>query len=99
LKAIYDRSTLEHEKIKLQTAIRHFLISNNPEPQDEIIIQNAMEYIVKSHHSFRDQYFQILTFQYALDSLEKKYEINEETPSSNISRLGAPTFSENEPPF
>ncbi len=66
----YNRSLIEHEKIKLQSKIRDFLINNTPEPDEEAIIKNAMEYIVKSHNSYKEQYFQILTYQYAIDGFE-----------------------------
>ena len=94
---VYDRSTLENEKIKLQTSIRNFLIGNIPSSEDVKIIQMAMNYIVKSHNSYYNQYYQIRTFQYAIDGLVNKY--NSITPSPNHSRPIMAMFDENESPF
>jgi len=100
MNVIYDRSTLEHEKIKLQTKIRDFLIGNTPDTEDVIIIQKAMEYIVKSHHSYYEQYYQIRTFQCAIDGLIKKYNsCMVLTPSCNSTSHSMIMFGENESPF
>ena len=96
---VYDRSTLEHEKINLQTSIRNFLIGNTPDTEDVKVIQMAMNYIVKSHNSYYDQYYQIRTFQYAIDGLVSKYKFTAKTPSPNPSRPIMAMFDENESPF
>lgn len=97
---IYDRSTLEHEKIKLQTKIRDFLIGNIPDSEDVIIIQKAMEYIVKSHHSYHEQYYQVRTFQYAIDGLTEKYSPHiVPTSSCNSISHSMAMFDNNESPF
>jgi len=96
---VYDRSTLEHEKIKLQTTIRNFLIRNIPDAEDVIIIQKAMEYIVKSHNSYYDQYYQIRTFQYAIDGMISKYNSRMVTTFYNSTSHNTTMFDNNESPF
>ncbi len=97
---VYDRSTLEYEKIQLQTKIRDFLVGNTPNTEDIKIIKKAMEYVVKSHHSYYEQYYQIRTFQYAIDGLIKKYNSNMvSTVTCNSMSHSMVMFDENESPF
>lgn len=99
MNAVYDRSTLEHEKIKLQTKIRDFLIGNSPNTEDVIIIQKAMEYIVKSHNSYYEQYYQIRTYQYVIDGLISKYNSLVVASTYNSTSHSMAMFDENESPF
>lgn len=99
MNAVYDRSTLEHEKIKLQTKIRNFLIGNIPASEDVIIIQKAMEYIVKSHNSYYEQYYQIRIYQYSIDGLISKYNSLVAASTYNSTSHSMAMFDENESPF
>lgn len=97
---VYNRSTLENEKIKLQSKIRDFLIANTPESDEEAIIKNAMEYIVKTHNSYKEQYFQILTYQYAIDGFEYARVLDMPEPTVTVpSTSGYFMFDEDEPTF
>lgn len=96
----YNRSLIEHEKIKLQSKVREFLIDNTPEPDEEAIIKNAMEYIVKTHNSYKEQYFQILTYQYAIDGFEYARVLEMPDPTVTApSTSGYFMFDEDEPTF
>lgn len=96
----YNRSLIEHEKIKLQSKVREFLIDNTPEPDEEAIIKNAMEYIVKTHNSNKEQYFQILTYQYAIDGFEYARVLEMPDPTVTApSTSGYFMFDEDEPTF
>ena len=96
----YNRSLIEHEKIKLQSKVREFLIDNTPEPDEEAIIKNAMEYIVKTHNSYKEQYFQILTYHYAIDGFEYARVLEMPDPTVTApSTSGYFMFDEDEPTF
>lgn len=96
----YNRSLIEHEKIKLQSKVREFLIDNTPEPDEEAIIKNAMEYIVKTHNSYKEHYFQILTYQYAIDGFEYARVLEMPDPTVTApSTSGYFMFDEDEPTF
>ncbi|MEE0686931.1 MAG: hypothetical protein UEA60_09830 [Lachnospiraceae bacterium] len=100
MKKEYTRSLIEHEKIKLLSKIREFLISNTPEPDEEVIITNAMEYIVRTHNSFEEQYFRILTYQYAIDGFEHARLLERPEPTVTApSTSGYFMFDEDEPTF
>ena len=76
---VITKSEIEQLKVKLQTSIRTLLTSCTLNADDEQLIIRAMEYIVKNHGAFDEQFYRINEFIYVTEALRKKYEKNKPT--------------------
>ena len=66
------KSKLESQKLILQHKAKNLLCtySYSLTENEDVIILRAMEYIVKNHCSYDEQYVRISEYLYALDGIE-----------------------------
>lgn len=88
------RTEIETRKVLLQYTIKNLLCSYSDTltENEDCIICRAMEYIVKSHNSYDEQYNRINEFQYALDGIKSHHatqtSIHNHTIANNIMMFG-----------
>lgn len=71
---IYDRSTVEPLKLRLQRDIYNLLLKRTLNADDSKIVLRAMEYMVTTHGSYQEQYYRLHEYILILIALRSRYE-------------------------